>query len=145
MSKESFVDQQYSTYLAKNTLYGNSFTETIERFGNVAMGVRCFDKIQRIRQLTSGQDFTSELEIVNDEKLEDSVRDLFNYVCMYLAMRSCTDVKTIMEIVIDDPIQIFLYLSLPYGEFKNPVLNSNEPKDIELFRKIEDILIFLTK
>jgi hypothetical protein len=144
MSKESFVNEQYKLYQAKNKLYGDSFVKSIEKFGNVAVYVRLSDKVERIKQLLSKQDFTKELKIVNDEKIEDTVRDMYNYVCMNISYHTKADMREIMLDVINSPKIIFTYLCLPCGDFNNSVLSALNPQDIKLFKEIEEILQILT-
>lgn len=75
--KEQFIADRALTYLKKNKDYGNSADQTLELFGDVAYAVRLHDKIARIEQLVG-----SEAEVV-DEKIEDTILDLVNYLCMY--------------------------------------------------------------
>lgn len=66
------------TYQAKNSDYGNSFDNTMDKYGNIAFIVRASDKWERIEQL---QDRAGR---VKDEKLEDTVMDLAMYCIMWL-------------------------------------------------------------
>lgn len=78
MSKrEQFINDRVLTYLKKNKDYGNSADHTLELFGDVAYAVRLHDKVARIEQLVNS---TAE---VADEKIEDTILDLVNYLCMY--------------------------------------------------------------
>jgi hypothetical protein len=69
----NFMHEQY---VAKNTDYGNSFSETFERFGLTAPIVRMWDKLQRVETL-SKQDAR-----VKDEGIRDTLLDLANYAIM---------------------------------------------------------------
>ena len=66
----------HAQYVAKNADYGNSFSETFERFGLTAPIVRMWDKLQRIETL-SRQDAK-----VKDESIRDTLLDLANYAIM---------------------------------------------------------------
>lgn len=140
MSKESFVCDQYKVYKAKNALYGDSFLHSLQKYGNVAMAVRCQDKVERLRQLLSDKDFTEELKIVNDEKIDDTIRDLFNYVSMFYALIHRVPVNEAMEYMTGSSIRILSILGMKYGEFNQSILNPLNPEDIILFSKIEKIL-----
>ena len=74
-----FVKDRLLVFLKKNKDYGDSFLQSIEKFGTVAVEVRVWDKVNRFNQLmnTTGE--------VNDESLEDTVLDLFNYIMMFKA------------------------------------------------------------
>lgn len=75
--KENFINDRVLVYLKKNKDYGNSADDTLELFGSVAYAVRLHDKLSRIAQLSkAGAE-------VDDEKIEDTVLDLVNYLCMY--------------------------------------------------------------
>jgi hypothetical protein len=140
VSKISFVHDQYELYKAKNALYGDSFVQSIKKYGQTAFATRVSDKIERLRQLLSDKDFTEELKIVNDEKVEDTARDLFNYVSMYYAFIHNMSVNKAMEYMSEKSIRMLSVLSSPYGEYRQPILSTLNPDDVKLFSKIEDIL-----
>lgn len=71
-------DGQYVTFVKKNNDYGNSFEQSLNRYGIVASIVRMQDKMNRIESLTSG-DKTPE---VRSESLVDTLEDLSNYSAM---------------------------------------------------------------
>ena len=66
-------------YEQKNKAYGNSFSKSIEEFGNVAALTRMADKWNRIKNLT-----LSNVDKMNDESLVDSCLDLANYLIMFV-------------------------------------------------------------
>ncbi len=70
------LDFMHEQYVDKNTDYGNSFSETFDRFGLTAPIVRMWDKLQRIETL-SKQDAR-----VKDESIRDTLLDLANYAIM---------------------------------------------------------------
>ena len=65
----------HSTYKSKNEKYGDSFNDTIKKYGIIAALTRMYDKFSRI-----------ENNIINNvddnEKLEDNLLDLANYCLM---------------------------------------------------------------
>lgn len=64
------------TYAAKNHDYGNSFEQSLDKFGIVASIVRMGDKMNRIESLSK-----KEAE-VKDESIKDTLLDLANYAIM---------------------------------------------------------------
>ena len=70
-SKEVIIHNNRELFKKKNSDYGNSF----EDFGLIGIIVRLNDKINRILNL--GERDPSEFLV--DEKLEDTINDLYNY------------------------------------------------------------------
>ena len=64
------------TYAAKNHDYGNSFEQSLDKFGLVASVVRLGDKMNRIESLTKKE------AQVKDESVKDTLLDLANYAIM---------------------------------------------------------------
>ena len=62
----------------KNKDYGNSFEESLEKHGIIAAVVRMEDKMLRLTNLSKNE---SE-QLVNDESLIDTLKDLSNYALM---------------------------------------------------------------
>lgn len=62
----------------KNKDYGNSFEESLEKHGLIAAVVRMEDKMLRLTNLSKKE---SE-QLVNDESLIDTLKDLSNYALM---------------------------------------------------------------
>lgn len=62
----------------KNKDYGNSFEESLEKHGLIAAIVRMEDKMLRLTNLSKNE---SE-QLVNDEALTDTLKDLSNYALM---------------------------------------------------------------
>lgn len=75
-SYDEFIKEQVRIYLNKNKDYGDSFTELVREHGEVAINIFAQTKTKRIEQLL-------ESESAVDESIEDSIRDLFNYIAMY--------------------------------------------------------------
>lgn len=64
-------------YREKNADYGDSFSKSYKEFGIIAPVVRMSDKMERIKQLSKGEDIK-----VKDESLKDTLKDLANYALM---------------------------------------------------------------
>lgn len=137
---EKFIQERYEVYKAKNTLYGDSFVQSLDKWGSIAFAVRASDKLNRIRQLLSNKNFDKELSIVNDESLKDTVLDLFTYVCMYDAYVNQIDVLESMKIIANDPYDMAPYLFCQYGEKKEFLLHNQNPDDWELFENVVTLL-----
>ena len=71
-------DGQYSTFCKKNSDYGNSFEESLDKHGIVASVVRIGDKMNRLEALTD----ESRTQQVGSESLLDTLEDLSNYSAM---------------------------------------------------------------
>lgn len=69
---------QYNLVLqaAKNKDYGNSFDQTVDKFGIVVACIRMHDKINRLNSLSKAD------ANVNDESMFDTWLDLVNYALM---------------------------------------------------------------
>lgn len=65
-----------NTYRAKNHDYGNSFEQSLDKFGLVASVVRLGDKMNRIESLTKKE------AQVKDESIKDTLLDMANYAIM---------------------------------------------------------------
>lgn len=77
----NLAKQIADTYEKKNADYGNSFTDSVERYGYVAGIVRMSDKFHRAENLLIG----GKEALVNDESAVDTLLDLAAYSIM-LAM-----------------------------------------------------------
>nr|DAU82595.1 MAG TPA: Nucleotide modification associated domain 1 [Caudoviricetes sp.] len=71
-------DGQYDTFRRKNHDYGNSFEESLDKFGIIASLVRMQDKMLRLESLTDD----SKTQQVGSESLLDTLEDLSNYAAM---------------------------------------------------------------
>lgn len=71
-------DVQYKTFCKKNSDYGNSFEESLDKHGIVASIVRMSDKINRLEALTD----ESRTQQVGSESLLDTLEDLSNYAAL---------------------------------------------------------------
>nr|DAN20903.1 MAG TPA: Nucleotide modification associated domain 1 [Caudoviricetes sp.] len=71
-------DGQYSTFCKKNSDYGNSFEESLDKHGIVASIVRMGDKMNRLEAITDD----SRTQQVGSESLLDTLEDLSNYAAL---------------------------------------------------------------
>lgn len=71
-------DKLKELLINKNKMYGNSFFNTLDEYGNVLICVRIEDKLNRLKQiiLNGGQDG------VTDERLIDTITDLAGYAVL---------------------------------------------------------------
>jgi hypothetical protein len=76
-TSEMIMDGNRDLFEAKNSDYGNSF----EDFGLIGILVRLNDKINRLKSITQNG------INVNDEKLEDTINDLYNYCVIGLSFK----------------------------------------------------------
>lgn len=66
-------------YDAKNRDYGDSFSQSFEKWGLPMSCIRLGDKLNRLESFAKGQDMK-----VGDERVEDTLMDLANYAIMTL-------------------------------------------------------------
>lgn len=71
-------DELLSIFEKKNADYGNSFEESLEKYGIIAAIVRMEDKMGRLNSLTK----KGVEQKVSDESLVDTLKDLSNYALM---------------------------------------------------------------
>ena len=69
-------------YAAKNHDYGDSFKKTRDELGDIAILVRLYDKLGRLKTLLMGADAK-----VKGESISDTLKDLTNYALMELIER----------------------------------------------------------
>ena len=72
---EFIMNENRELFIRKNKDYGNSF----EDFGLIGILVRINDKINRIKSLHENNSIE-----VKDEKIEDTLNDLYNYCILGL-------------------------------------------------------------
>lgn len=78
------------TYKRKNADYGNSFDESIDKFGIVAAMVRMSDKVNRLKSLVLRENKVE----VKDESIADTWLDLANYSIMTILYGKFSDFRT---------------------------------------------------
>lgn len=69
-------------YAKKNSDYGNSFEEGLQKIGNAYAVGRLFDKVNRLIHLIK---HTSQIK---DETMQDTIRDLACYAVMYICTQN---------------------------------------------------------
>ena len=77
-SMQKAYDENYQTFLKKNTDYGSSFEESLNELGEVAGIVRISDKYRRLVNLTKNEN-----EVL--ESKADTLKDMANY-CLMLSV-----------------------------------------------------------
>lgn len=77
---EKICKELCNLYEKKNHDYGNSFGRTFEELGIISAITRISDKFHRLVNLTTKVDAK-----VDDESLEDTLKDLASYSIMTLA------------------------------------------------------------
>ena len=83
-------------YILKNNAYGNSFSKTFDELGIISSVTRMNDKMERIKSLVMGAK-------ENDEKLEETLRDLANYAIMtIMEIENRSSVKS--EVIADEKV-----------------------------------------
>lgn len=75
---QDITTKMLETYTNKNHDYGNSFEQSLDKFGIVASLVRMGDKMNRIESLSKKD------AKVKDESIKDTLLDLANYSIMTL-------------------------------------------------------------
>lgn len=75
---QDITTKMLETYTNKNHDYGNSFEQSLDKFGIVAALVRMGDKMNRIESLSKKD------AKVKDESIKDTLLDLANYSIMTL-------------------------------------------------------------
>lgn len=80
---ETICKWMFNTYTAKNHDYGDSFANTIKKYGFVAAMVRMSDKFNRLETLFRNKGDQK----VQDESMKDTLLDLATYSVMaYMAL-----------------------------------------------------------
>lgn len=72
----------YETYCKKNRDYGNSFDQSLNKFGEIAALTRISDKYNRLCSL-----ITNKEQEVKDESIDDTILDMANYLIMWQMYR----------------------------------------------------------
>ena len=72
----------YETYCKKNRDYGNSFDQSLNKFGEIAALIRISDKYNRLCSL-----ITNKEQEVKDESIDDTILDMANYLIMWQMYR----------------------------------------------------------
>ncbi len=75
----TYTDKLAGTLYSKNQAYGDSFTESVDKFGKTVIAVRLSDKFNRICNLIKRGELKE-----NDESLEDTLLDMAGYSILAL-------------------------------------------------------------
>lgn len=75
----TYTDKLAGTLYSKNQAYGDSFTESVDKFGKTVIAVRLSDKFNRICNLIKRDELKE-----NDESLEDTLLDMAGYSILAL-------------------------------------------------------------
>jgi hypothetical protein len=95
---QSLCSELREMYICKNDAYGDSFGKTFRELGIISSVTRMNDKMERIKSLVMGAK-------ENDEKLEETLRDLANYAIMTIMEIENKNAKNIdSEVVIDEKV-----------------------------------------
>lgn len=121
-------DGQYDTFCRKNHDYGNSFEESLDKFGIIASLVRMQDKMLRLESLTDD----SKTQQVGSESLIDTLEDLSNYAamtaCWLKGVQAEDDVINKSYHQVKDLIEINESLEKPFKPLSSKVVRDLIPK-----------------
>ena len=101
------TEEMTKLYEKKNNDYGDSVSDTYNKFGIDAYLVRMYDKLNRVYNLTRPNQESK----VKDETIEDTLMDLANYAI--LAMIELKDKKSELVEEAKEP-QVLLEEDYPY-------------------------------
>jgi len=73
---QELLNTLHEVYIAKNHDYGDSVHDTYNKYGIVSFLVRLEDKLNRARTISSKS------QMVEDEKLKDTLLDMANYAIL---------------------------------------------------------------
>lgn len=71
------TDNMFKTYMKKNTDYGNSFDQSLDKWGLSVAAIRLGDKLNRFESYVKNRKFA-----VKDEGVRDTLSDLATYAIM---------------------------------------------------------------
>ena len=83
LSYEEIMQKLHDAYVRKNSDYGDSFSKSLNKYGEVAAMVRIEDKKNRLDSLFGKE---NDRMVVN-ESLDDTIEDIANYFIMWRAWR----------------------------------------------------------
>ena len=92
-SYEEVMQKLHDVYVKKNSDYGDSFSKSLDKYGEVAAMVRIEDKKNRLDSLFGKE---NDRMVVN-ESLDDTIEDIANYFIMWRAWRQRQNVTKIVE------------------------------------------------
>ena len=129
-------DGQYKTFCKKNSDYGNSFEESLDKHGIVASIVRMGDKMNRLESLTDA----SRTQQVGSESLLDTLEDLSNYA----AMTACWLKGVRAEDGEEEVGSVYVFgQDEPYMTFKKPKEHPhNDDAQIDMMRYANECISY---
>ncbi len=83
LSYEEVMQKLHDVYVKKNSDYGDSFSKSLNKYGEVAAMVRIEDKKNRLDSLFGKEND----RMVANESLDDTIEDIANYFIMWRAWR----------------------------------------------------------
>ena len=83
LSYEEVMQKLHDVYVRKNSDYGDSFSKSLNKYGEVAAMVRIEDKKNRLDSLFGKEND----RMVANESLDDTIEDIANYFIMWRAWR----------------------------------------------------------
>nr|DAK35359.1 MAG TPA: Nucleotide modification associated domain 1 [Caudoviricetes sp.] len=127
-------DRQYKTFCKKNSDYGNSFEESLDKHGIVASIVRMSDKMNRLEALTD----ESRTQQVGSESLLDTLEDLSNYA----ALTACWLKGVRAEDGEEEVGSVYVFgQDEPYLTFKKPKKHlHNDDDQIDMMRYANEFI-----
>lgn len=130
-------DGQYKTFCKKNSDYGNSFEESLDKHGIVASVVRMGDKMNRLEALTDD----SRTQQVGSESLLDTLEDLSNYAAMTACWLKGVRAEDGEE---EEVTHVYTFgQDEPYMTFRKPKKEIPDDDNVVEFRATEYILKML--
>lgn len=74
---EEITQKMFETYLRKNKDYGNSFDQSLDKWGLSVAAIRLGDKLNRFESFIKNKSFE-----VKDESVRDTLMDMATYAIM---------------------------------------------------------------
>lgn len=74
---EKITQKMFNTYIRKNKDYGNSFDQSLDKWGLSVAAIRLGDKLNRFESFIKNKSFE-----VNDEGVRDTLSDMATYAIM---------------------------------------------------------------
>lgn len=74
---QNITNEMFKTYLKKNRDYGNSFDQSLDKWGLSVAAIRLGDKLNRFESFVKNGSFS-----VNDEGVLDTLSDMATYAIM---------------------------------------------------------------
>lgn len=116
--------EECEVFRAKNLAYGNSFEESINKYGLIAALTRISDKFNRLESLILSQNYST-----NNESLSDTLMDMANYCNMLsIYIKDYTD-----ETYADWQQQCICDMCLHFDLKKKKCLQSNTCQGFEMY------------